>query len=114
MERPDTIRVNKGMLPYSCEMLLGNELFTLFFNYNATADLFTVDLYKNHNLICAGEPIIYGVRLWQDVYKAGYFPAVDIVPIDPSGESNAVTYDNLGETVLLAIDNGEEALGNGG
>jgi hypothetical protein len=108
MTAPDIIEINKDLLPYSCEILLADELFELHFNYNATADLFTVDLYKGGELICAGEPIIYGVKLWKDVYKAGKFPAIDIIPIDPSGESNAVTYDNLCETVLLAIDNGEE------
>lgn len=109
MKNPDILVVKKDLLPYRCEILLAAELFELHFNYNATAGLFTVDLYKDGELVCAGEPIIYGVKLWIDVYKAGRFPAIDIIPIDPSGESNAVTFDNLCETVLLAIDNGGEA-----
>lgn len=108
MKAPHILEIEKELLPYSCEILLADELFELHFNYNATADLFTVDLYKDGELICAGEPIVYGVPLWGDVYRAGDFPALDITPLDPSGESNTVTYDNLGETVLLIIDDSEE------
>ena len=97
------LEINKALLPYQCEMLLGDELFTLHFNYNATAELFTVDLYRDGVLICAGEPIVYGIPMWSDVYREGVFPKVTVIPLDPSDESNAVTYDNLGETVLLIV-----------
>lgn len=105
MLKPDVIEVLKDLIPYRFKILLGSELFELQLNYNATVDLYTVDLYKDGSLVCAGEPVVYGVTLWKDVYKAGRFPAVDILPIDPSGESDRVTFDNLGETVLLTIDN---------
>ena len=111
---PDILEIKKDLLPYECNILLGGETFGLQFNYNASADLFTVDLYKDGELICAGEPIVYGLPLWGDVYKAGTFPAVNIIPIDPSGEGNTVTFDNLGSTVLLIVDNGgdEEVSGD--
>lgn len=108
MVKPDVLEVHKELLPYECSILLADELFSLHFNYNATADLFTVDLYKDGELVCAGEPIVYGIPLWNDVYKAGKFPAFDIIPIDPSGASNTVTYDNLSKTVLLTISNSKE------
>ena len=112
MITPDVLKINKELIPYECDILLGSELFSLQFNYNASAGLFTVDLYKDGELVCAGEPIIYGIPLWQDVYRADRFPALNIIPKDPSGEHNAVTFDNLGDTVLLIIDNGEDE-GNG-
>ena len=108
----EILEINKELLPYECEVQLGSEVFGLHFAYNASAELFTVDLYKDGELICAGEPIVYGVPLWNDVYKADTFPPVEIIPIDPSGESCAVTFDNLGVTVLLMIDNGDEADGD--
>lgn len=108
----EVLEINKDLLPYECTIQLAGEVFGLQFNYNATADLFTVDLYRDNELICAGEPIVYGRPLWGDVYKAGVFPALEIIPKDPSGESNAVTYDNLCRTVLLIIDNGDEAGGS--
>ena len=104
---PDVLEINKKLVPYECTILLAGEQFALKFNYNASADLFTVDLYREGKLICAGEPVIYGIPLWQDVYKAETFPALNIVPRDPSGESNVVTFDNLGDTVLLIVDEGE-------
>ena len=110
MEKPDTIEVQKELIPYKCDIVLAGELFALQFNYNSTVDLFTVDLYKDGVLVCAGEPIVYGVPLWQDVYNPATFPAVDIIPLDPSGENTEVTYSNLGETVLLILDNGEVSL----
>ena len=110
MEKPDIIEIKKDLIPYKCEILLAGELFTLQFNYNSTADLVTVDLYKDGELVCAGEPLVYGIPLWQDVYKAGVYPAVDIIPLDLSKESSEVTYANLGEMVLLMLDNGEVSL----
>lgn len=110
MKKADTIEVLKTLIPYKCNIVLAGELFTLQFNYNTTADLFTVDLYKDNVLICAGEPIVYGVKLWQDVYDAEKFPAVDIIPLDPSGSCSEVTRENLCETVLLMVDNGEVSL----
>lgn len=110
-DTPDVLEIKKELLPYECSILLAGEQFGLKFNYNATADLFTVDLYRDGELICAGEPVVYGVPLWRDVYRADTFPAVDIIPIDPSGELSKVTFANLGETVLLIIDNGEDYTG---
>ena len=102
----EVLEIKKDILPYECSIQLAGEIFGLRFNHNATADLFTVDLYRDGELVCAGEPIVYGQPLWGDVYKAGIFPALSITPTDPSGENNAVTYDNLGRTVLLIIENG--------
>lgn len=102
------LEINKSLLPYQCEIVLGDALFGLHFSYNATAELFTVDLYKNGELVCAGEPIVYGVPLWSAVCRKGDFPDVTIIPIDPSGESNAVTWDNLCETVLLLVTGWED------
>lgn len=107
-DTPDVLEIKKDLIPYECTILLAGELFGLKINYNATADLFTVDLTRDGELICAGEPIVYGVPLFKDVYRADTFPAVTIIPIDPSGELNKVTHANLGETVLLIVAGGGE------
>lgn len=101
------LEVKKELLPYQCDIVLGNIPFTLHFNYNATAELFTVDLYKDGQLVCAGEPIVYSIPLWCDVYQEGSYPPVAIIPLDPSDGSNRVTYDNLSETVLLIVTDRE-------
>ena len=108
----DRIEINKSLIPYTFNIALGGEEFTFRVDYNNTGGFFTVELSKNGETICSGEPIKYGKRLFSDVWSPK-FPTIDIVPIDPSGEYNAVTYDNLCEGVILAVDNEEEPI-NGG
>ena len=102
----DRIEIKKSLIPYSFNIALPDEIFTITINYNENADLFVVALFKDDEMICSGEPIIYGVPLFQDIYKATKYPAINIIPLDESGNMDAVTYDNFNETVFLIIDNG--------
>ncbi len=111
--KKDRILITKEMIPYSFNILLADELFTITVNYNEKYDLFTITLEKDDEVICYGEPIVYGVPLFKDIYEAGKYPATTIIPIDESGEQNSVTFKNLSETVFLAIDNYEEDGVNG-
>lgn len=104
------VPINKELVPYVFEIVLANEVYEILVKYNSHADLFTAALYKDGEEVCAGEPLIYGVPLWADVYSAGKFPAVSIVPFDLSGDETDVTLTNLGETVFLYIDDGEVTL----
>lgn len=101
----DRIEIDKEMIPYQFDITLAEQPFTISADYNKAADLFTVSLYdSNGMLLSAGEPLIYGRPLFQDVYRSGKFPALDLVPLDESGHDNAVTWDNFGKTVFLTID----------
>ena len=102
----DRIPIQKELIPYSFEILLGDELFKLAVNYNEAADIFTVALYKGDVLVCGGEPLVYGTPLFSDIYKARQYPSITIVPLDESGAENRVTYSNLGDTVFLCIEDG--------
>lgn len=102
----DTIEIDKSLIPYEFNIVLGGEEYNLRIDYNNTGRFFTVGLSKNGVTLCSGEPIIYGRVLFGDVRNAK-FPGIDIVPYDSSGSYNAVTKDNLGEGVLLVIDNRE-------
>lgn len=104
----DRLLVDKYLMPYSFDILLGAEWFNLEFQYNQTADLFTVTLSKNDEVIVYDEPIIYGVSLFDDLYQSGVYPMIDICPIDESGQETVVTWDNFGETVLLCVMQGDE------
>ena len=103
----DRIIVKKEQISYGFYIALGKDKFNLRFSYNTQEDLFTVSLYRDGKLLCYVEPIIYGVPLFRDVYEAGLFPALDIVPLDESGQEQEVTWENFGETVFLTIDNGK-------
>lgn len=112
--KSDYIAINKEAIPYDFEILLSDETFKIGVNYNETADLFTLSLAKlneetgEYDTVCAGEPIVYGVPLWQDVFVAGKYPALTIIPLDESGDTDAITFDSLGRTAFLIIDNGGE------
>lgn len=106
----DYIAINKEQIPYSFEILLGAELFTLTVDYNKKYDLFTIGLERDGEVLCAAEPVVYGVPLWQDVQQVNKYPALRIIPLDESGQENTVTWNNLNKTVFLIIDNYEEEL----
>ena len=57
----DRIIVKKDQIPYGFHIALGKEKFNLRFRYNQASDLFTVSLYRDGVLLCASEPVIYGV-----------------------------------------------------
>lgn len=97
----DYIEINKEMIPYQFNILLADNWFELYVNYNKTADLFTVSLYKNDELICT-EPLVFGMPLFQDVYQPEKFPSIILVP--HGANETDITYDNLGETVFLTVD----------
>lgn len=99
----DRIEIEKENIPYSFDILLGEEEYELEINYNESANLFTVTLKKEDEVLVYNEPIIYGVPLFTDCYDKA-FPALAIVPLDESGETDQVTYENFNETVFLVID----------
>ena len=109
--KKDRILINKTMIPYSFNIVLGSVLFHITVHYNQNHDFFTLKIEKDGETICEGEPLVYGKTLFSDIYVSGKYPAVDIVPLDESGQEVAVTSANLGETVFLTIDNagGESA-----
>lgn len=107
----DTIQIKKSLIPYTFDILLANEVFNIGVKYNETADLFTIALKKDGVTICTGEPIVYGVPLFNSTYIADKYPKLRIVPYDESEERNKVTWENFNETVFLVVDNGSDEIG---
>lgn len=104
----DIIEIEKELLPYSFDIALAGEEYTMEIMYNKAADLFTVTLIKGEETLVYNEPIIYGVELFKDVYRSDLFPMLSIVPLDEAGIETSVTYENFGETVFLTIDDEPE------
>lgn len=102
----DYIEIKKELLPYRFNILLADQWYELYVSHNKSADIFTVALYKDDVLITT-EPLVLGVPLFKDVRQPQNFPAVEIVPHDSNGLAENVTYENLGETVFLTIDDEE-------
>lgn len=101
----DRIEIEKEKIPYSFEIVLGNDLFELEIQYNQRADLFTVTLYKDNEVVVYNEPVVYGVALFQSVFQPEQYPALNIIPLDESKNVEVVTWDNFNDTVFLCIDN---------
>ncbi len=98
------IDIERSLIPYRFQILLGGEPFELEIKHNVKQDLYTVGLYHGGEII-AVEPVIYGVPLFNDMYVAGdRFPVLDIVPWDESGDAMEVNIGNFGITVFLTID----------
>lgn len=102
------IEIEKELIPYTFEITLGMEVFVFDVLYNDREELFTVNLYDtDRNPLAYGEPLIYGEVLFNAVRDLD-FPIVEIRPIDESGKETAITFGNMNDTVLLAVDwNGE-------
>lgn len=111
METPDMIPFDRDEVPYSYDITLGDEVYTFRFDYNTVYDFYTVTLYHGDTMVVANEKIVYGERLFSSVYvNSKDFPAVDIYPLDLSGQVDVVNWDTFGTKVFLYIDNGETAL----
>lgn len=98
------IEIEKDMIPYTFEITLGIEVFLFDVLYNDRESLFTVNLYdKDRNPLAYGEPLIYGEVLF-DAVRDLDFPIVELRPMDESGEESEITYENMNDKVLLAVD----------
>lgn len=106
--RKDRILIEKSMIPYRFSIPLNDTTFMFEIRYNSEVDLFTIGLFDADGKLLCIEPIIYGAELFKQHYKSGEYPAIRIIPTDESGENSAVSWDNMNETVFLAIDNGGE------
>lgn len=96
------IDIEKEKIPYRFEIVLNNETFQFEVFYNTVGDFFTVDLYKNHQLILYGEKITLDVPLFND-YAHLEIPKVIVKPSDTTRQALRITYDNLNEDVFLYV-----------
>lgn len=96
------IDIEKEKIPYSFEVVLAGETFQFEVFYNGVGDFFTINLYKNHELVVLGEKIVYGVELFENL-KHLPVPKVRIRPFDTTGIANKITYENMNEDVFLYV-----------
>ena len=96
------IDIEKSKIPYSFEVVLANETFQFEVFYNGEGDFFTVNLYKNHELVVLGEKIVYGVDLFEDLKHLAE-AKVTIRPFDTTGLASRITYENMNEDVFLYV-----------
>lgn len=96
------IEIDKDMIPYRFDTTLEGETYTFQVNYNATHDFFTMDLYKNDEVIVLGEKLVYGKPLFMSAQHKD-IPKIIIIPYDVSENTDKITFENLNEDVLLFL-----------
>ena len=96
------ISIEKESIPYQFDITLDGRTFTFDVRYNAQSDFFTIDLYRNNELIVAGEKVVYGRVLFLNQQHLDV-PTIPIIPYDLAMNEYDVTWDNLNETVFLWI-----------
>lgn len=96
------IKIEKENIPYSFDIMLSDKTYTFNINYSLVSDRFTVDLLLEGKLLAAGEKIVYGVPLFEQIRDTSFFDEI-IVPYDLSKQQTEVNFSNLGETVFLWI-----------
>ncbi|MCU6794149.1 hypothetical protein OB236_18760 [Paenibacillus sp. WQ 127069] len=104
------IDIDKKKIPYRFEILLAGSLYEMEFHYNPGFNYFTVDLFKNKELLVYGEKLVYGLPLFHDIVDSR-LPAVGLIPLDTSGQAFEVNAQTLGETVFLTVVEWEVANG---
>lgn len=97
------IDIEKDEIPYSFEIDLGAEEFTIEVNHNARFDFFTIDLYKGEQALIIGEKLILDRPLFSDSVNIE-LPKVNLIPKDRSGMEKRITYANMNEKVFLYVE----------
>ena len=102
------IPIEKDLIPYQFEIDIAEEEFSFVINYNERFDFFTVDLYKDDELIISGEKIVYGRCLFASYPDETKIPQNPITPFDEAGEKTRVGWVELNESVFLFIGDEDE------
>lgn len=98
------IPINTDKVPYNFHMKLGDRTFVLTIKYNEQAELYTADLKiaATGEILCYGDPILYGRALFNTV-EDERFPQPVIIPYCLHGNADRVTKENFGKTVQLYL-----------
>ncbi len=98
------IPIDVDKVPYSFHIRLGDRTFVFTVKYNEQADFYTVDLgvAATGEVLCYGDPIIYGRQLFNTV-EDERFPQPVIIPYCLRGEECRAGKGKLGKTVQLYL-----------
>lgn len=102
----DYIEIDPQLVPYQFDIDIEEDAFVFDVRYNDLYDFYTVDLYKNEQLLVAGEKLVYGQPLFAYL-SSDVAPAPTIIPLDLAGRENKVNSITLNKTVFLILQNGD-------
>lgn len=98
----DTLNVKKNLVPYKFKIPFTERTYEMEVRYNLEHDYFTVDLLWQGKPIVLGEKVVYGSQMFGD-FQYLPIPRVSMIPVDPSGQLNRITFQNLGEETFIFI-----------
>ena len=98
------IPIDTTKVPYTFSIKLGDRTYTLTLKYNRSGQFFTIDLaiMATGEVLCYGDPVRYGRPMFSGIENADY-PLPVIVPYCLTGDTDEVTFDNLGKSVQLYL-----------
>lgn len=97
---PCTLQV---MLPTRERSLNRMRLYDIEIRHNVQHDFFVIDIAVGGVKLVLGQKLVLNKSVYAD-YSDVRLPLVDIVPRNRPGQKGDVTYENWGDTVLLAVE----------
>lgn len=97
---PCTLQV---MLPTRERSLNRMRLYDIEVRHNLQHDFFVIDVAIGGVKLVLGQKLVLNKSVYAD-YSDMRLPLVDIVPRNRPGQKGDVTYENWGDTVLLAVE----------
>lgn len=106
------LSIDKTLLPYKFDITLDNVLYSFDVRYNNNFDFFTIDLYRQNEILVFGEKISHNLPLFgAKVQKiSDYFtiiprnikyPKLLLIATDLTEKEKTITYKNFGESIFL-------------
>lgn len=105
----DILSVNKDLIPYEFDKIIGEKLFTFGINYNQTGDYFTLDLSDSEGIISRGEKVVLNTLLFSQQSedfqgnRNDRYPNTNIVALDLSQSVSRLGFSELGDTVFIYL-----------
>ncbi|PKM61629.1 MAG: hypothetical protein CVU99_02395 [Firmicutes bacterium HGW-Firmicutes-4] len=100
------ISIDKTMIPYKFDIRLNKTTFNLEIHYNAVKDFFTVAVTDSTGeVLTTGEKLVLNKPI---LSGHGYLNFPSVTPMDPTGQADRITWDNLNVTVFLYVGSASE------
>lgn len=105
------LEIDKTQIPCTLQVMLPTRersvnrmrLYDIEIRHNVQHDFFVIDIAVGGAKLVLGQKLVLNKSVYAD-YSDMRLPLVDIVPRNRPGQKGDVTYENWGDTVLLAVE----------
>lgn len=104
----DVLEIDNDSIPYSFDMDIEDQTYTLTINYNTISREYSVDLFTEEGTpIYLNYKLVLNQPLWFGI-EDPRLPAWQLVPYDESGHEKTIDELNFNKTIFISIDDLEE------